>query len=589
MQTLSGERAPESLFWIALRFFVGEGNPHFDLAEWVVRAFEERVEKPDAKLAVRYIAAFSSFGIAVPLVPLLRSVGTSKTLDTSILPTLRRLSESEDILQWGDSEEYLHDQTVSFKHRLISIQLLNQLGISSWEDRLRESWGLLESLEASPLADTWLVEALVFEALRAERLDVAIGERLPVLLETLDHIPLVIAGRSAPTQHHWARALGFKARQSDEIEEKVVLYSEAVEKLALASELAENGRGREHPRNIYNSLGVMRSELSRALRSTGQIERAETLWQTAATAFDSALRFGSDNFVVLSAYAHRLIEHAKEVNDTSEAFSEIASALSFLAQAEESALLGDSLSDEDASYIEMERSNAWMVIDPERAERHIEDLISDGNEIGVVLKTYRALRNVSPEDWKQGITPELSQAYKILREIYDRPFENRSWRSVFLLYRVVSSLISHHYNFRLRLNLLDELDTLPFRWYSGLRFSQAVFCYQTGNYSRGFNLFRDLRSRFRSGELQPVRLTSFWRDGIQPTEPRQASVRIRRVQSDWVAYGEVPEMNGQQVLSRPRWFEVQPRTGDVRQCHIVFESFGPLAVPVERRLVSLID
>ena len=589
IQTLVGERSSESLFWIALRFFVGEGNTHFDLAEWVVRTFEERVKEPSARVAVRYIAAFSSFGIAVPLVPLLRNSGTTKMLDTSIIPTLREVSQSEDLLQWGDSEEHLNDQTISFKHRLIAIQLLDQLGVKGWEDQLRECWGLLETLEASPVADSWLVEALVFEALRVDRFDGAMRDRLPVLLETLDHIPSVIAGRSASTQHHWARALGFKARHSEEISEKIVFYSQAVEKLALACELAESERGREHPRNIYNSLGVMRSELSRSLRGNGQIQQSEAQWQSAASAFDLALRFGSDNFVVLSAYAHRLIEHAKEIDDTSQKFSEIASALSYLAQSEEAALLTDSLSADDASYIETERNRAWEVIDPEQAEHHIEELIREGNEIGIVIKAHRVLRDMNNDDWNQGTAEQLIFAYDILNAPYARQIKNRSWRSVFLLYRVVSALKTQRYDFQLRLGLLDELDTLAFRWYSGLRFAQAVLCYQTGDFIRGFNLFRDLRSRFVSGELQPMRLTSFWRDPTSPPDPRQGSVRIRRVQSDWVAYGEVPEMNGQQVLTRPRWFEVQPRTGDVRQCHIVFETNGPLAVPIDRRLVSLID
>ena len=98
--TLNGESAPGSHFWIALRFFVGEGNPHFSLAEWVGRTYEE-VRDPSARRAVRYIAAFSSFGIAVPLAPLLRSVGTTTMLDTSVMATLHRVSESEDLLQWA--------------------------------------------------------------------------------------------------------------------------------------------------------------------------------------------------------------------------------------------------------------------------------------------------------------------------------------------------------------------------------------------------------------------------------------------------------------------------------------------------------
>ena len=586
VQTPSGETSPESLFWIALRFFVGDGNPHFDLAQWVGRTFEERVEDSSARLAVKYVAAFSSFGIAVPLVPLLRKIGTSKILDTSILPTLRELATSEDLLQWGDSEEYLQDQTICFKHRLIAIQLLDQLQASSWEERLRACWGLLESLEPSPVADAWLVETLVFEALRVDRSNSA---RLPMILETLDHVPSVIASRSAPTLHHWGRALGFQAQQMEDMEEKAIYYSQAIDRLALACELAERERGREHPRNIYNSLGVMRSELSRVLRMKGESERSEIVWQSAAVAFESALRFGSDSFVVLSAYARRLIEHAREIEDPTRALGQVASALTYLAQAEEAALLADALSPDDAIYLGQERNNAWQVVDPEKAERHILALVSEGNETGLVLKAYRVLEKLNKDDWRRGTAVQLEDAYNILRPVHSNQVRDRSWRSIFLLYRIVSALNSRRYDFELRLALLNQLDAVGFRWHTGLRFAQAVLCYQTGDFLRGFNLFRALRSRIVSGELQPIRLTSFWRNPTDPSVPSQASVRIQRVTSDWVAYGEVPEMNGQRVLARPRWFEVQPRTGDVRQCHVLFEVNGPLAVPVNRRLTSSID
>ena len=589
VRTPFGEQSAESLFWIALRFFVGESNPHFDLAQWVGRTFDERVTDPMARIAVRYIAVFSSFGIAVPLVPLLRNAGTTKTLDTSILPILRELSHSEDLLQWGDSEEELHDQTISFKHRLIADQLLKQLDATSWDERLRECWGLLETLEASPLADSWLVETLVFEALRVDRFDAAMRGRLPVVLETFDHIPSVIAGRSASTQHHWGRALGQRARHIDDGDEKITFFSQATERLALACELAKSERVREHPRNIYNSLGVMRSELSHVLRKNGQLDRAEELWQSSAAAFDLALRFGADNFVALSAYAHRLIEHAKEIDDTPQALREIASALSYLAQAEETALLGDALSDDDALYLHRERNKAWQFVDPAKAEQDIEDLVSKGEEIGILLKAHRALEDLTSDDWRRGTSTQLECAYDVLWQAHSNGIRNRSWRSMFLLYRVLSALHSRRYDFDLRLALLDELDALAFRWYSGLKFAQAVLCYQTGEFLRGFNLFRSLRSEIVSGDLQPIRLSSFWRDPSCPANPRRASIRIQRVSSDWVAYGEVPEMHGQRVLVRPRWFDIQPRSGDLRQCHIAFELNGPLAVPTERRLTSLID
>lgn len=588
IRTFNGESTSGSHFWIALRFFVGDGNPHFSLAEWVGRTFDDKVKDPSARSAVRYIAAFSSFGIPVPLTPLLRSVGTTTMLDESIMPTLRAVSESEDLLQWGDSEEYLHDHTVSFKHRLISIHLLEILGASGWEDRLRECWGLIETLRAGPVADSWLVEALVFEALRVERFETA-GDRLPALLETFEQIPTVIAEKSASTQHHWARALGLKARNTEDPFDKVVLYFRAEKRLELACALAEREKGREHPRNIYNSLGVMRTEFSRTLRDNGKIDKAEALWQSAANAFDVALGFGSDNFVVLSAYAQRLIEHAKEIEDKPRAFGEIANALSFLAQAEETASLTDALSDDYGAYIERKRNEAWDVIDPVQADLHIEELINEGNEIGTVLKAHRVLRDLTSLAWEQGTASQLTTAYKILSDTQSDQVQNRSWRSVFLLYRIVSALKSKRYNFQLRLKLLNDLEDFAFHWYSGLRFAQAVLCYQTSEFRRGFSLFRDLRSKFLSGDLQPIHLTSFWRDPTHPSKARQASVRIQQVRSDWVAYGEIPEMNGQRVLTRPRWFDVQPRTGDVRPCHIVFERNGPLAVPTGRRLVSMID
>ena len=174
------------------------------------------------------------------------------------------------------------------------------------------------------MADSWLVETLVFEALRVDRSEANANNRLHCILETYDHIPSAIAVRSAPTQHHWASALSNKARSLEDVTAKVSAYSQAIEKLALAVDLAGSERGREHPRNIYTSLGVTRSDLSRVLRGMGQMERAETLWHAAAGAFEAALRFGSDNFVVLSAFANRLIEHAKESSTASEALDDIA-------------------------------------------------------------------------------------------------------------------------------------------------------------------------------------------------------------------------------------------------------------------------
>ena len=46
VQTLAGERYPGSLFWIALRFFVEQGDPEFDLADWIGRTFRRTRQRP---------------------------------------------------------------------------------------------------------------------------------------------------------------------------------------------------------------------------------------------------------------------------------------------------------------------------------------------------------------------------------------------------------------------------------------------------------------------------------------------------------------------------------------------------------------
>ena len=70
IKSMGSEIDQESLFWVALRFFIGERNPNFDIADWVNRAIGDRVRGPAAREAIGSIAAFSSFGIAVLTLPL---------------------------------------------------------------------------------------------------------------------------------------------------------------------------------------------------------------------------------------------------------------------------------------------------------------------------------------------------------------------------------------------------------------------------------------------------------------------------------------------------------------------------------------
>ena len=157
------------------------------------------------------------------------------------------------------------------------------------------------------------------------------------------------------------------------------------------------------------------------------------------------------------------------------------------------------------------------------------------------------------------------------------------------MYRLGSLASETRFDFEFRLNTLDRLDATSFHWDARLRFAQAVLAYQVGDYDRGFQLFRALRTDLNTGKLAPRQLTSFWRDPKDPSLPRPAAVRLRYADSDWRAYGVVPDLAGQSVLVRPRWFAEPPKVGEVRECFIFFEPGGPIAVPPDRPARSVVE
>jgi len=576
---------PETLFWVALQFFLQSRNPSFDVSGWILRVCDQEVPSQKSKRALRIMAAYSAFGIPVPLTSLMRSLGSNVIYDSEVISVFNRLTHNEEVLEWFPRELDIEDQAIGFKHRLLALKLLELLRIRNWFDPLEECRPVLELLKPTSAADSWLLEVFAFEALKPAR---GAGEstiRLNRILDTFNAIPSVLADRSQALQHHWGRTLQQLSRSTDITEKKVKYLSEAVGKLIFAVELTERHRGREHPRNVLNTLGSVLAELSIWLRTLNRIDDAERAWQDSADAFERALGFGADNYITLSAYAHRLIDHAIEPTIIPETkFRDLALANTLLIRA----LEFPGIPIEDEQTLLKWQLEAYRLSDESKGSSFLNDLKQSDPELWSIIEAQGKLRKVTQADWQEGTKPEFTEAFEILNEVYSKGGVY-TWRLLYLLYKIASSIVSKRFDFAYRLALLDKLALTQFKWDVKSRFAHCVMCYQIGDFSRGEVMFRSLRTILNSGQLNPRQMNSFWRDAGRPDLPKIATIRIVRIDTDWRAYGEVSEMNGQRVLLRPRLFIPEPKLREVRQCCVTFGIYGPIAVPQNREFRSVIN
>jgi tetratricopeptide (TPR) repeat protein len=574
-----GLHTAESLFWVALYFFLcARDQPPEGFDDWIWRAFAG-VDSPDVREAVKRIAAFSSFGLLTPLVPLLRSIGKGRILDLDLVRGLQRLDDEAALIRWGSRPEDLEDQALFFRHPLIAQRLLERSDPSIAWFPVELTWPVLESLVAGHVADTWLAERLTFDVLRTERRQATSSAQLNLILETFRRIPPEISDRHKTVLHHWARALYHVGRESQDPEQCQLLLREAIEKLQRAVALPdEPGRG-EHPSHLYNTLGTVYAELHK--RQIGREAGADRLWDRACQCFEKSLQLSSDNFEALVAYAWRLVLRAEQLGteDPAGAADMAARALSYLQQSEDVASDPGELSVADKGWMEMCRNRVWSVLEPSRADEHIRRLMESGEEAGYLLTAYRTLRGASLAEPTRDDHRRIGDAVEILRPACERLDPELGWRIPYLLYRLYSVLPEMQYRFDERLRLLERLERTDFGWPLRLRFEKAVLCYQGDRFVEGERQFRLLRTMIRQGRAPARRFVDFWRDKTEPTRARAATIRVRRVDSEWRAYGAVPEMGGQEVLLRPRHFHVLPKVGDYRPCLVRFETNGPIAVP----------
>lgn len=577
-----GDAEPDSLFWVALHFFLFNRNePVAGFDEWIQREYEA-IQHKVVREAVRRIAALSAFRLVTPLTPLLRSLG--RGYDMGLIAALAKLDDRSGLIRWDSRPKDLEDQVLRFRHPLLAQRLLQFTDRTIADFPVEITWPILENLKGGRRADVWLGESVTFQVLRTERKSMMPTGHLEKRLETFTHIPPQVSEYSKPILHHWARALYHRAQKNPEDAEGAAWLRSAVEKLERAIALPTREERDEHPSHLYTTLGTIYFEIYKrqALRNHGSEPDGD--WEQAARCFEKALDLIGDNFQALAAYGLRLIERASGESDPIRASEEALRAMSFLDQAEEVGRQGGDLSEDDRYFLDGQRNSAWQIIDPAHAQLDLDGWLRDHLEIGYLIKARSAVQDINlsqlamepklPQSSQWAISEAIDILEKGLPEIKGQP----TWRSLHLLYRLYAADPKERLAFDHRLKVLDQLERTDFKWHIRMRFEHAVLCYQNDKFAEGQRRFRDMRALLRQPDQPAIRLADFWRRRDVPTKPRPTTLVVRRRDSDFRGYGFIEEM-GQEVLFRPRHFEVPPRPGDFRQCLVRFETMGPIAVP----------
>ncbi|PSL51536.1 hypothetical protein B0I31_12070 [Saccharothrix carnea] len=574
-----GDGPATSLFWVALRFFFTEGMAESDaeqaqsfLARWITQR-SEGIDDPAVRDILMFVAVLSSFRLPSPLWTVIRPA-LGGTYPSELSAAIRQL---DGIVIWSGSAKGLDEEVVRFLHpALASAYLEHYAGARSAEARIHRLEPVLGALSPGSVADIWMAESLAKDVL-APRFEDRVQD-WEWRLRTFELIPPVIRDQSKTILHHWARSLYKSADHSTPrlaIDERLVRYASAVEKLERATGLPRRSGRNELPSHLYNTLGTAYWRLSLALQEADRAAEGATAWEGACTAFEKAIEFsGGTNMDALFAFSLRLLDHAKTASADEQMVkaSDITQALELLDEADDVAanhLMPDPVWTE---HIATYRAEAFSLLDRELGDAYLNELINSAEaELGYYCKARLCwLRNknmngvadalaILDEAESAGVQPQTRSVRLRISLLERQPVQHHDFDELKELYR--------------RLNAESSETPRPLDL-----FRYAVLCYQTGDYREGAERFRQLRTQVRDDDLPAVRMNDFWRKPANPEQAQLTQIRVDRWITEWRAQGYLTDLH-QTVPLRPRHFSPPPERGQIVACAIRFELNGPLAVP----------
>jgi len=580
--TPTGSDASQSLFWVALRFFLTSGlgrsdaeSVHNALGQWIAERDDQVTDEGLRKLLL-WVAALSSQRIVCPLAVALRPI-TGGAFSSSFVPTLQQLA---DLVDWQDYSADFGDYTIRFRHPMLGEEYLRRrVGLADPATAVHELTPLLEQLVPGRPADRWLADRLVTQVLTPsfqDRSRADWGWRL----EGFNRIPNALAMDSRSILHHWARCLYQSADPRNDpampAEERRRRTQTAIRYLRHALDLPRRQPREEHPSHLWNTLGVACSRLGRLLDDADPT-MAKQVWDDAWEAFRKSIDMLPGNIEALLAFSHRLLDHTGlfdgqlAVRPTDVAVNDVAWALSLLDEAEE---LIDQAQDPDPELmadLQKDRTCALAWLGHDQVARHLRELKASADpELGFYCEAQLVAQQASD-------TGQLDRAIGILDSA--ARVTQLGVRSLRLQLALLRRHPVRQYEFDRLLELHDQLERAAGPALQPVeRFRQAVLCFQVEKFPEGEGRFRRLRELARRGDLTPPAVRDIWRQPASPDDPRPTHVRVSRFISQWRADGYADEL-GLTIPLRPRHFTPMPRLHDVVSCYVRFEFNGPLAIP----------
>jgi tetratricopeptide (TPR) repeat protein len=502
MHAPTGEVAPETTFWIALRFFLVEGM-EFSEAERALDAMGNWMRKRCDQITdtgmlevVKYVAALSAFRIVSPLWTVLRPV-TGGSFDSGIVATLRQL---EGVVEWGTASDELHDQALRFLHPTLAVEFLRLQHIRSESDTVAALKPVLSSLSSGHPGDVWIAQTLAANVLAP-----TYEERLQTVsydwrLEAFEVMPPALSEQSKAILHHWARCLyqsvdpRFVREVNPELQRGRL--ESAIDKLNRAAQLPRREGRDEHPSHIFNTLGTAHARYAMYLdESAKETVAIEAAWDSACDAFRKSIEL-LPNIEALLAFGHRLLMRTKVVGDgqpapTTETVEYVAEALSLLDEAEELMTDHSNPQEEWWTYLHRDKSAALNWLDTDLARQYLHQLRESGRPSLAYYCEARLALGTGDEP------KQIDAALSIAESAHGKQVE----RSVPLILFHLSLLRRHptkRFDFERQEDLYLVLDKMPDYAQRPIdRFRHAVTCYQIGKYREGEERFRKLREEFR--------------------------------------------------------------------------------------------
>jgi len=577
-----GDLMVEALFWVALRFFVGEGSAFLQqdslrqsLSQWIAKRIS-RVTSEDSRQLIKFVAALTSFRVVSPLMPILRPI-TGSAIPSSVVSTLRELG---DIVDWKDYSPDLHDQVLIFRHPAIANEYLNSIDVKTEEQAVFLVRPVISKLSPGGKADLWLAEMLAASVLTPTKYQSRLQD-WSWRLNAFEWIPLSITERSKVILHHWARCLS-RSTNSDFVsaQEKNRRLTLAINKLEKALSLERRPGRDEHPGYIYNTLGGVYAELASFLESQ-EADKSEVdyNWDKACNAFERSLALTpGENVIAYLAFSNRLLRRARVWPnilpvESDQALKDIARAIALLDDAEEA--ISRMAASEPAWLTDLTKYkfSALRSLGGEDAAQYIEQLKGSDNPS---LGYYCEARLMSGD----GSNPKsIDAAVDILTSAMKSSIDLGP-DALRLLVQLMRKSARYSKEFSEQLQIYRKLEHAGG---TGLNtvdmFRFAVLCYQTGVFDEGKVRFRKIREIVRQTQASnaPPRLTDYWQDS--KGKVRHTQVRVDKVISDWRGEGYVDAIS-QTVPLRPRHFVPLARLGEIRECIIRFDISGPLSVPI---------